>query len=148
VTVTTESFRAHYQALSDPGTYDDDSINMFISIAGMLLNVGRWGAALDLGTELFVAHHLVLMARDNATVDAGGIPGSVQGIINSKSVDKVAAAYDTAAVQMKDGNFWNMTTYGIRFAKLARWMGSGGMQVSGGCGVGAWGGFLGVGWPE
>jgi hypothetical protein len=130
MTVTSASFRQSFKAFDDPSIYDDDSVNMFIGIAGGLLNAGRWGAQLDYGTSLFVAHHLILMARDNATARAGGIPGTVQGVITSKSVDKVAVGYDAKSVSLTDGAFWNMTTYGIRFLQLARYMGTGPVQVN------------------
>lgn len=136
--ITVETFRSMFNAFADPGVYDENAINMFITIAYSRLNGGRWGATLDYGASMFVAHHMALTARDNATVDAGGLPGDVQGVKSAKSVDKVSISYAPDTVALTDGEFWNMTTYGIQFLRLARMMGSGGMQVNG-CG-GGWGG--------
>lgn len=111
----------------------DGAVTLFINLAVLFQNARRWDPqTIDYGTGLFVAHHLVLEARNNATSDAGGIPGAVQGIVNSKSVDKVAVAYDVDSVALADGAYWNMTTFGIRFLQLTRAYGSGGVQVGAG----------------
>lgn len=144
--ITVEGFRSQFNAFADPGVYDEAAINLYIGVAYSMLNGGRWGGTLDYGASLFVAHHMVLTARDNATVDAGGLPGDVVGVKTAKSVDKVSSSHDAQSVSLTDGEFWNMTSYGIRFLRLARMMGTGGVQVNGGgyCGQGNWsGGFFG-----
>jgi hypothetical protein len=139
--ITATLFRQNFTAFSDPGVYDDNSVRLYLGIANNLMNDDRWGSNSDetldtngdivaMGTKdygicLFTAHHLVLMARDNATERAGGIPGIVEGIRNSKSVDKVSVGYDTQEAVIKGGDFWNMTQYGIRFLHLAKMMGTG-----------------------
>jgi hypothetical protein len=144
MTVTATSFRQQFQAFSDPSVYDDATINSYINIAVDLLDANRWAEQLDYGTSLFTAHHLVLIARDNAFVSAGGIPGTVQSIINQKQVDKVSVSYDTQEVLIKGGDYWNMTSYGIRFLHMARMMGAGGI-IAGGLGPLGFG--SGAGWP-
>lgn len=159
--LTIPLFRANFAAFSDPGVFDDNSINLYLGIAGNLLNSDRWGGnseevldaegnivnmgTLDYGIALFTAHHLTLMARDNAVVRAEGLPGTVEGARNSKSVDKVSVGYDTQEVLIKGGDFYNMTQYGVRFLHLARMMGTGGaLQLQS---VGRLTGNGGVGWP-
>jgi len=133
--VTPQSFRDQFEAFADPMEYSDAMISVYNTIAIALLNADVWDPnVLDYGTCLFIAHHLVLDRRDAATVAAGGVGGLVQGVLTSKSVDRVSASYDTAAVTMTDGAYWNMTTYGIRFLQLSRYMGAGGIQLGIGCG--------------
>jgi uncharacterized protein DUF4054 len=127
--ITPASFRQQFPAFADVDVYDDIQITLFIGVAGNLLDANRWDTLLDYGTALFVAHHLVLAARDEATVAVGGIAGAVQGILTAKAVDKVSASYDASSVSLEDGNFWNMTRYGIEFLRYARQFGAGGFQL-------------------
>jgi hypothetical protein len=146
--ITPATFRQTFPAFGDPGVYDDAALNFYIPLAYTFLNTPRWGSLLDYGASLWVAHHMVLNARDNATVESGGLPGEVQGVKTSKSVDRGSISYDAVGVSILDGDYWNMTTFGIRFVRLARMMGSGGMQVNGvpcGVGYGPWLGFSGGG---
>ncbi len=139
--ITPTIFRQNFNAFADPGIFDDNSINLYLGIAGNLINDARWGGnadevldvngdivtmgTLDYGICLMTAHHLVLMARDNVTARSGGLPGTVEGIRNSKAVDKVSVGYDSEGVMIKGGDFYNMTQYGIRFLHLAKLMGAG-----------------------
>ena len=143
MTVTVPTFRAQFTAFADPSVFDDNAINMYLGVGTTLFNADRWGEALDYGLSLFIAHHLVLMGRDNASVQSGGLPGTVQSIMNQKQVDKVSVGYDTQDTLIKNGDFWNMSTYGIRFLHLAKMMGAGGMLV------GDFGSLVNdaVGWP-
>lgn len=142
--LTVDSFRQTFPEFTDPEKYKANQIQLFITLGASFQNLFRWDPnAVDYGAGLFVAHHMVLEARNSATSSAGGIPGTVQGVINNKSVDKVSVAYDVDSVVEKDASFWNMTTYGIRFYQLTRAYGSGGYQV----GAGPAGPAFGGGWP-
>lgn len=147
MTVTVSSFRQSFKAFSAPDKYEDGDIENYIALAVLFQNQYRWDpATIDYGTGLFVAHNLVLDARANAAARAGGVPGTVQGVQNSKSVDKVAVGMDANSVIEKDAGWWNMTTYGIRFIQLTRAYGAGGIQVgSGPAGCGPFEGFGGFG---
>jgi hypothetical protein len=129
--VTVASFRQQFPEFTDASVYDGGLITTFVNLAvNCFQNALRWDVnCIDYGTGLFVAHHLVLQARANQTADVGGIPGTVQGVITSKSVDKVAVGYDTKSVTLADAPFWNMTTYGLRFMQLTRMFGMGGVQL-------------------
>jgi hypothetical protein len=129
MTVTASSFRQNFTEFSEPAVYGDPAINFWLTVSATLLDPTRWGTMLDLGTQLFIAHHLVLAARDQLAARAGGVPGAVQGVLTSKSVDKVSASYDAGSVALTDAGFWNMSSYGIRFLQYARYMGAGGIQV-------------------
>lgn len=130
MTVTVTSFRQNLQEFNDPQVYSSSSVTYLIALAATFQNAARWDPlTIDYGTGLFVAHYLVLEARAVATVAAGGIPGTVEGIRTAKSVDKVAISYDAQSVALEGAAFWNMTTYGIRFYQLTRAYGSGGAQL-------------------
>ncbi|AFC85914.1 DUF4054 domain-containing protein [Frateuria aurantia] len=129
LTLTPDQFRADFPALASTTTYPDAQVNFWIELAAIRLNEARWGKLLQYGAELFVAHNLVLQARDIADVAAGGDPGEVTGPATAKSVDKVSVSYDAQSVALTDGGFWNMSSYGIQFLQLARMIGTGGIQL-------------------
>lgn len=105
-----------------------------------MLNPRRWGIPsttpvspptmpFDVGTELFVAHHIVLEKKAMDAVKVGGTPGIAQGMVSSKSVGPVSGSYDTASIKVEDAGHWNQTVYGLRFVRLSRFRGSGPIQV-------------------
>lgn len=131
--VTPASFRIDLPEFADPEVYTNGSITSLITLAAAFQNPNRWDPlTIDHGAELFVAHYLVLEARNKATANAGGIPGTVEGVRTAKSVDKVAISYDAQSVALEGAAFWNMTTYGIRFFQLTRAYGMGGAQIGAG----------------
>ena len=127
--ITSAQFRIDFPEFANTATYPDVGVSFWITVATRMLPSLRWQDNLDYGTELFVAHHLVLAARDQAASAAGGIPGEVKGPTASKSVDKVSVSYDAGAVALTDAGFWNLTSYGIRFLTLGRYVGAGGIQL-------------------
>ncbi len=127
--VASATFRDHYPEFVDLGLYPDETFSFWLTVAGLLLNADRWDDLLDIATELFIAHHLVIGARDQTANSAGGLPGQVQGVLTAKAVDKVSASYDASYVAIENGDFWNTTLYGIRFLRLARMIGAGGIQL-------------------
>ncbi|WP_175920380.1 DUF4054 domain-containing protein [Burkholderia pyrrocinia] len=113
----------------DATTYPDSLVQFWLTVAVSLVNADRWGELTNLGVALVTAHHLALVLKDQKTAAVGGVPGQVNGPQSSKAVDKVSASYNTEAVAIKDGGFWNATMYGVRYLSLALMMGSGGMQL-------------------
>ncbi|PRG62243.1 DUF4054 domain-containing protein [Burkholderia multivorans] len=122
-------FRQSFPEFNDTTTYPDSLIQFWMAVAVSLVNPDRWGELTDLGIALVTAHHLALAVKDQKMAAVGGVPGQVTGPQSSKAVDKVSASYDTAAVAIKDGGFWNATMYGVRYLSLAMMMGAGGMQL-------------------
>ncbi|AIO47086.1 hypothetical protein DM44_3171 [Burkholderia cepacia] len=122
-------FRQSFPEFNDTTTYPDSLVQFWMTVAVSLVNAERWGELTDLGVALVTAHHLALALKDQKTAAVGGVPGQVTGPQSSKAVDKVSASYDTAAVAIKDGGFWNATLYGVRYLSLALMMGSGGIQL-------------------
>jgi Protein of unknown function (DUF4054) len=129
MTMTPAKFRQDFPEFACTTTYPDTQVNLYVGLAGKLLNADRWDDMLDMGTSLFVAHHLVIGQRNVASAEVGGAPGAIQGPQSSKSVDKVSVSYDTGAVTLADGGFWNMSSYGIRLLQIARYVGAGGVQL-------------------
>jgi len=123
------TFRQNFPEFADSARFTDTQAQFFLTIGETMLNADRWGALLDYGLGLFVAHHLAIASRDVAAADMGGVPGAVTGPTSSKSVDKVSVSYDTGAVSLNDAGFWNMSSYGIRFWNTVRMVGAGGIQL-------------------
>ncbi|WP_446903001.1 DUF4054 domain-containing protein [Burkholderia sp. YIM B11467] len=122
-------FRQTFSEFSDATKYPDSLVQIWLTVAVSLVNPTRWMELTDIGIGLVTAHHVALATRDINMAAVGGVPGQIAAPQSSKSVDKVSASYDTGAVAVKDGDFWNGTMYGIRFLTLARMMGAGGLQV-------------------
>lgn len=127
--MTPATFRTNFPEFANTSDYPDGQVQFWITMAGTMLNADAWGDALDLGTQLYTAHHLAIGIRDQKSVAAGGVPGTVNGPQTSKAVDKVSASYDTSAMTYEGAGFWNGTTYGIQFFQLARMVGAGGVQL-------------------
>lgn len=97
-----------------------------------MLNECRWADLYDDGQMLFVAHYLVLYAREaeaTSNGDDASFAGQVQGVETSKTVDKVSVSFDVSKVTLEDAGHWNMTTYGIQFFQLVQMVGMGGVQL-------------------
>lgn len=131
MTVTATQFRLDYPEFTDTTKYTDSAINRQIGLAAYFLSSCRWDANIvDYGTELYVAHYLVLGARAILTAAAGGIPGTgAMGPQASKTVDKVSTSNDTKAVTLADAGHWNSTLYGIQFYQMAMMVGAGAVQL-------------------
>ena len=134
--MTPAQFVADFPEFANATTYPVSTIQFWINVAGQLLNPSAWGSLLSYGTELFVAHNLVLSQQAVASAVSGGLPGSGSGITASKSIDKVSVSYDVSAGTIAGAGSFNLTNYGTRYMQLANMAGMGGIQVSGnGCWV-------------
>lgn len=129
MSVTSSSFRQVFNEFRDPDIYSDFAITTFTTVALNLLDPVRWGDMLDYGTMLYVAHRLVLARRDSLTSSVGGVPGATGGVLTSKSVDSVAASYDTSATTHEGAGQYNLTRYGVELWGYMMDFGSGGVQM-------------------
>lgn len=138
--ITPASFRIDFPEFRSTVTYPSSTVSYYLALAGLLLNKTRWGSPsataknppdnmYDMATELFVAHHIVIEAMNSKATIAGGIPGVVQGPVNSKSVGPVSISYAPGDVVIADAGHWNLTTYGVRFRNLSRMFGAGPIQL-------------------
>jgi len=130
MTVTAASFRTDYPEFADDTAYPDSGVNYWIKVAGLLLNPCRWQDMLDVATELFVAHNLVLERQAQKSAATGAAPGISTGPVSSKTVGPVTQAYDTTAGINTDAGHWNLTTFGTRFYQLMQMFGAGPIQVT------------------
>lgn len=144
MTVTVATFRNHYPEFADTTKFSNPLIDYWITVATSMLNASRWGAQLDLATELYVAHNVVLEAKAILESGAGGLPGQATGPVNSKSVDKVSVGYDVAIASEQGAGHWNLTIYGTRLWRLIKMFGVGPIQI----GVGYYTGVLGWSGPD
>ncbi|GAA5786134.1 DUF4054 domain-containing protein [Chitiniphilus shinanonensis] len=124
-----QQFRTGFPEFASTSIYPTATIDFWLGLGEKMLPPDRWCDLLDHGLELFTAHHLALGASNQRAAAVGGVPGQVKGPATSKSVDKVSAGFDSGAVTLTDGGFWNLTTYGIEFLQLARMVGAGGIQL-------------------
>jgi len=131
MTVTVALFIATYPEFYDGVEPQPETgiVQGWIDFAVMMLPADRWGAALDRGVMLYVAHHIAIQQRNLATARNGGIAGQMSGPLASKAVDKVSASYDTGAATIEGAGDWNLTTYGVQFRRLSRMFGAGGVQL-------------------
>lgn len=109
-------------------------VQYWLNIAYLRLPSRVWGTLLDLGAQLYAAHNLTIEFRNARAAANGAPPGEQVGPLNSKSVSKVAAGYDTAAGSVEDAGNYNLTNYGTRFMELVDIIGSQGIaQIGTGC---------------
>lgn len=146
MTATVDGFRAAFVEFSSQASYPSPQVSFWLTAASAQLDPGRWGALLDQGTYLFTAHNLSIQAKQIKTAAMGGVPGQAAGPLNSKSVDKVSMAFDTASAAEEGGGHWNMTIYGQQYLRLAKMVGAGpimpGMPATGDLSD-----FAPAGWP-
>ena len=127
--VTPPVLRTHFPEFASVTTYPDAQVQYWLDFAYGMLNAPRWGRQLDTGAELYVCHQLAIEARAQQSAANGGIPGEAVGVLNSKSVDKVSAGYDTSSATEAGAGHWNLTIYGTRFIRLAKMFGAGPVQT-------------------
>lgn len=129
MTLTAAQFRADFPEFDSTTKFTNSEVEYWMGIGYMLLNANRWRNMLDTGVELFIAHNLALEAKAKMDSAGNGIPGLSNGIVSSKSVDKVSISYDTNSAIEKDAGHWNLTIYGLRLIRLIKLFGAGPIQV-------------------
>ena len=88
-----------------------------------------WKNETQLGINLYVAHEITLEAQSIASAKVGGVPGQQAGQANTKTVGSVTIGYDSVSASERDAGWWNLTTYGKQFIRLARIFGVGAVQL-------------------
>src|ERR1700730_7677771 len=118
MTIAAADFIAAFPEFSNNAIYPISQIDFWIPQAYNQLNADRFGASLDLAAMLFVAHNIVLSARESVTGNVGGVAGQATGPVSSKGVGQVSLGYDTAAMQIPGAGAWNGTSYGQRLYRM------------------------------
>ncbi len=125
---TIAAFRESFPEFADIVKYPNATITVWSTLAIAQVNPNLWCTQTDLGVMLYTAHEITLAAQSQAAGVIGGTPGS-QGVINTKTVGSVTVGYDTEQTKERDGGYWNQTTYGRQFLRLARIFGAGCVQL-------------------
>jgi hypothetical protein len=130
--ITIDDFRSRLKAFDDPQAYPDAEIEPWLTLSDIMFNDNIWLTLKPIGQALFVAHNLVLAARDKRATDRGGIPGqSGSGILSSKSIGGVSASYDVGSGLEQGAGYYNLTTFGTRLYRMFGLVGMGGRQLGG-----------------
>jgi hypothetical protein len=143
VTISVASFRADLPEFGDASAFPDSQITYWIAIAVMMLPVARWGLGsaaaasppttkLDFATEMFVAHNVSIERQAVVAAAGGAAPGLQTGAVSGASQGSESISYDSGSGLEIGAGHWNLTVYGTRFVKLAKFVGMGPVQVSGG----------------
>lgn len=126
---TPSQFRVLLPEFSSTADYSDPAITTWLAVGYRFVNPHLWDVGdIDLGASLVAAHFLTLEQRDRKAARAGGVPGMQSGMLSSKSVGGVSASYDVALTAVQGAGQWNATSYGQRYATLAKLYGAGALQ--------------------
>lgn len=106
-------------------------INFWSAVACQQVNQNLWQNMYTTGVQLYVAHEITIAAQNAKSASNGGVPGSSGGIATEKTVGSVTVGYDPTTTTEKDAGYWNQTTYGKQFIRLARLFGAGAIQLVG-----------------
>jgi hypothetical protein len=126
------AFRTAFPEFSDTVKYPDQMVTFWSTIATNQVNCRAWKNMYSQGVQLYTAHELVLAAQNVKVAANGGSPGGSAGIAVNKTVGSVSVGYDAATTTEKDAGYWNQTTYGKQFFRLAMLFGAGAIQLVGG----------------
>lgn len=130
--MTIAMFRIDLPEFSNTNDYTDGMVTYWLNAANLMVNADRFGDALNLALEQFIAHHIVMEKLAMDTAGVGGYPGLNKGTISSESPGGVNLSYDTNSVLELDAGHWNYTIYGGRFVRMMRLFGAGPIQVGAG----------------
>lgn len=107
-------------------------LNSYIALASASVVQARWLDSWSYGMALFIAHYatLYLMSEADGYQSAKQVAqsGMQQGITVAASAGPVSESLQPVQGAETWGH-WNMTTYGVQFAAMARMIGSGPMLI-------------------
>lgn len=122
-------FRKNFPEFNSTEKYPTAMITFWAELAEMQVLASIWKNAVVKGQSLYVAHELVLASQSQKAAQVGGSPGQQGGIANTKTVGSATVGFDSATSSEKDAGYWNLTTYGKQFIRLARIFGAGAIQL-------------------
>lgn len=122
-------FRTEFPEFSDTTLYPTSQITFWAGVAEKMVLQSIWNSMWETGVKLYVAHEITLARQNTKAAATGGTPGSSGGIANTKTVGSVTVGYDATTTTEKDAGWWNLTTYGKQFIRLARIFGAGAYQL-------------------
>lgn len=124
-------FLAQCPEFSNLTLYPVAMVNAWIPPAVEQMNAARFGTQYNLAVCLYIAHNVVLSARELAASAGAGnsVVGEAYGPVSDKSIDKLSVSYGEGAVATDAGSF-NLTSYGQRLYKLIQTYGTGPFYVA------------------
>lgn len=122
-------FRTDFPEFADLVKYPDSLLTFWGVVAVNQVRQCVWNNMYVQGLELYVAHEVTLAAQNSAAAMVGGTPGLQGGVPSSKAVDRASISFDATSTSEKDAGWWNLTTYGKQFIRLARLFGAGAIQL-------------------
>ena len=133
MTLSAAAFTQNFPEFGNTTVYPTAQITFWIGQAYNALNAYRFDPmSLDLAASLYVAHNMVLAARDAAAAAAvGGLPGGTSGPLASKAAGGLSVSYDTGASSTAAAGIYNATTYGQRLQKMLQTFCTGPLYVPG-----------------
>jgi hypothetical protein len=123
------AFRLAFPEFANAAKYPDSMITFWSGLAKGMLIECRWGSVYSQGLSLYVAHEITIAARNALMGAMGGTPGQGVGLRSGKTVGSTSTTFDTNNTVEKDAGYWNLTTYGQQYIRLARMIGAGALQV-------------------
>lgn len=129
MTFNVAAFRTAFPEFSSSVVYPTEMINIWVGLAAAMVDQCRWKSQWNIGVSLYVAHELVLASQNVRASKVGGSPGQQGGVASQKTVGSVTVQYDPQTSTEKDAGYWNLTTYGKQFIRLARIFGMGPIQL-------------------
>jgi hypothetical protein len=125
------SFRTSFPEFQSTVIYPTEMITFWATIAEQQVLPNIWRGMVTQGVQLYVAHEITIAAQNAQSSANGGVPGTSGGIASQKTVGSVSVSYDSASTTEKDAGWWNRTTYGQQFYRLAMLFGAGAIQLNG-----------------
>lgn len=122
-------FRTQFPEFADTVKYPSAQITLWVTLAEQMVRECVWKRSWTLGISLYVAHEITIAALNSKAAKVGGTPGTSGGIANTKTVGQATVGYDSTSTSEKDAGWWNRTTYGQQFIRLARIFGAGAIQL-------------------
>jgi hypothetical protein len=122
-------FLGLFPEFSNIALYPVPMVEAWIVPAVEQMNSSRFGSQYNLAVALFIAHNVVLEARElKASQNGKTVVGEAYGPVASKSIDKLSVSYGTTA-SIDGAGAYNLTSYGQRLYKLIQSFSSGPFYV-------------------
>jgi hypothetical protein len=123
------AFRRAFPEFASLVVYPTEQIELWVGLATAMVSPNVWCSQWNLGVSLYVAHELTLASQNARSAKVGGSPGQQGGIASQKTVGSVTVQYDPQTSTEKDAGYWNLTTYGKQFFRLAMRFGTRPVQL-------------------
>lgn len=143
-TLTNDQFRKDFPEFGSVTIFPESALTFWLMVAGLMVNPNVFQDMTNPAQELLAAHHLKLEADAARIAVNGGVGGTTQGPISTKSVDKVSVGYAVESAKEDGAGSYNATIFGQRYWHLTQIYGAGGVQLGTPCPSGYIGGAW---WP-